>query len=150
MKTNQELLDFYGVEIGKKYKITDQNARRLFDMKGTRFSIKTNRSGFLEVELNNGLNGRSIHMLEDYVYEEVKEPLTEKEKAYLSAVIKPFRDSIITISKMEFVDDRACIRIKYRCYDGVEDRTYMPVFNVNDLYLSMEADKEYTLEELGL
>lgn len=72
--------------------------------------------------------------------------LTEKEKAYLSAVIKPFR------KKVEYV---------YKKYLEISKREYLeislengvisfPCFEKGTMYKGMEVDKKYTLEELGL
>ena len=74
--------------------------------------------------------------------------LTDKEKAYLSAVIKPFRDDIEYIEKIKTYygeKEYICIKIKkYYDYCG------LPVFKKGTMYKGMEADKAYTLEELGL
>ena len=71
--------------------------------------------------------------------------LDEKEKEYLSAVIKPFRGQVISISKKstnygEFID----ILI-----DEAED-IYLPYFKPGKMYQGMGVNREYTLEELGL
>ena len=71
--------------------------------------------------------------------------LDDKEKEYLSAVIKPFRDRVISISKKsanygEFID----ILI-----DEAED-IYLPYFKPGKMYQGMGVNREYTLEELGL
>ena len=71
--------------------------------------------------------------------------LDDKEKEYLSAVIKPFRDRVISISKKsanygEFID----ILI-----DEAED-IYLPYFKPGKMYQGIGVNREYTLEELGL
>lgn len=76
--------------------------------------------------------------------------LTEKEKDYLSNVIKPFRDRIVWIKKVSSPTlNHEYIKI---CY---QDNNYTNVFNFPDfkvgtMYKGMELKKEYTLEELGL
>ena len=91
---------------------------------------------------------RAIEELLIGQYEIIKIPkpiLDEKEKEYLSAVIKPFRDKVISISKKsanygEFID----ILI-----DEAED-IYLPYFKPGKMYQGIGVNREYTLEELGL
>ena len=72
--------------------------------------------------------------------------LTDKEKAYLSAVIKPFRKDVVYIEKCIFSTGAEYIRI---CM--TEDETVnFPNFKKGTMYKGMGANKRYTLEELGL
>lgn len=71
--------------------------------------------------------------------------LTESEKEYLSNVIKPFRDRIIFIKKINVVKSQ-CIDISL--YD--DGSFYLPYFKEGEYYKGMKVYKEYTLEELGL
>ena len=72
--------------------------------------------------------------------------LTEKENAYLSAIIKPFRKDVNSITKQENNEGYEWLRIM------VEDNRpiVLPGFEKGTMYKGMEADKAYTLEELGL
>ena len=82
----------------------------------------------------------------------VQEILTDKEKEYLSAVIKPFKNKVDYISKnqtMFYSENYQYISFKYTD-DYCEHVSIFPVFEKGSLYKSMELDKEYTLEELGL
>lgn len=75
-----------------------------------------------------------------------KEILDDKEKEYLSAVIKPFKKDIIYISKRENLhNDNEWICIAFK-------NTYIPFpsFKNGTMYKGMKACKEYTLEELEL
>ena len=87
-------------------------------------------------------------------WEEYKEPvLDEKEKEYLSAVIKPFRDRVVYIRKIEAGERNQYISIKVKRYDYEKESheyIYMPYFKKDTMYKNMEVKKEYTLEELGL
>ena len=76
--------------------------------------------------------------------EYVSEILTEKEKAYLSAVIKPFREEVETIEKASFEE---CEQLQISDGDIV---MAFPCFEKGTMYKGMEAYKEYILEELGL
>ena len=78
----------------------------------------------------------------------VPDILTDKEKAYLSAVIKPFRDRVKYITKMDITYSKSkrefiCIRINRECI-------LFPKFARETMYKGMEANERYTLEELGL
>jgi len=74
--------------------------------------------------------------------------LNEKERKYLSAVIRPFRDKIETISK-HGDDEREFIEISL-LDEGERDDIYSPYFKTNTMYKGMKEGKSYTLEELGL
>ena len=86
--------------------------------------------------------------------------LDEKEKEYLSAVIKPFRNRILYIAKSETVKTYdnpnpkiyECIYIMYKDSPKKKNPFYMgfPCFEKGTMYKGMELDKKYTLEELGL
>lgn len=74
--------------------------------------------------------------------------LTEKEKAYLSAVIKPFRKDVESVKKLEnYYSAQGYIHIAMK--KGT-DYCSLPWFRKDTMYKGMEAYKEYTLEELGL
>lgn len=83
---------------------------------------------------------------------EHKEPiLDEAEKKYLSAVIRPFRDRVKHICKVNFLGVSSS---EYqRIYITLSDGSYnidLPIFKTDTMYKGMEPEKEYTLEELGL
>ena len=88
-------------------------------------------------------------------WEEYKEPvLDEKEKEYLSTVIKPFRDRVIYIKKIDMYlgCEENCEYIfgELDNKDYVVDAFTLPYFPKGSMYKGMETDKKYTLEELGL
>ena len=93
----------------------------------------------------------TVHDLE----EEEKDILDEKEKEYLSNVIKPFRDrvNLIRKSSSKLADDIYYkvieISIKSLIPYWENEVIVLPAFKSN-LYSDMEIGKEYTLEELGL
>lgn len=88
------------------------------------------------------------------VWEEYKEEvLDEKEKKYLSAVIKPFRDRITYIAKVE--EDIhwfywIMIRVDIGFLNDYYDFCLPPFEETSSMYKKMEVGKEYTLKELGL
>lgn len=84
-------------------------------------------------------------------WEEYKEDiLDEEEKKYLSAVIKPFRDRVKYVDKLEtyWVDNGEFIFISLG--DGIHEHISLPWFHKGSMYKNMELGERYTLEELGL
>lgn len=88
-------------------------------------------------------------------WEEYKEPvLNEKEKEYLSAVIKPFRDRVEYIKKIDIYlgcnKDVEYIFGDLGNKDDAVDAFLLPYFPKGTMYKGMETEKKYTLKELGL
>lgn len=83
-----------------------------------------------------------------WLLEEYKEDiLTEKEKAYLSAVIKPFRNEVLDIEKKPGSTFNEWISIVMKSNEIIS----LPFFKKSSgMYKGMELNKKYTLEELGL
>lgn len=72
--------------------------------------------------------------------------LDEKEKEYLSAVIKPFRKKVKYIEKRFWTPNLEYLSIRLKNNEFFE----FPNFKKGKMYKGMEHDKYYTLEELGL
>ena len=72
--------------------------------------------------------------------------LTEKEKAYLSAVIKPFRKDVAYIEKCIFSMDTYYVQISTKTNEDIN----LPNFRIKSMYTGMKENRRYTLEELGL
>lgn len=84
----------------------------------------------------------------EWLCSEYKEQiLTEKEKTYLSSVIKPFRDKVKYMLKNSFNKEFISIVLEDK-----ERKEYFnfPYFKKGTMYQGMKANKRYTLEELGL
>lgn len=80
----------------------------------------------------------------DEVWETHKPILNEKEKEYLSNVIKPFRDTVKRIVKVyDFGKEFISIDLE-------RGEIQLPYFEPDTMYKGMEIYKDYTLEELGL
>lgn len=91
----------------------------------------------------------------DDTWEEYKEDiLDEKEKEYLSAVIRPFRKKVKYIKKVDICwgcnKNYEYISGELGNKDDVIDTLALPYFPKGSMYKGMETDKKYTLEELGL
>lgn len=76
------------------------------------------------------------------------EILDSTEKKYLAAVIRPFKDRIESVTKIDG-SDKQYIKIKQKesFFDG---SIALPYFKSGTMYVGMKSNKEYTLEELGL
>lgn len=89
------------------------------------------------------------YMLKDLGLDVNEGILSDKEKEYLSAVIKPFRDKVKHISKNKDIErllphERIIIEFYFGEY------TILPDFDEGTMYAGMKEGREYTLEELGL
>lgn len=71
--------------------------------------------------------------------------LDEVEKKYLKGVLAPWlkRKNHITIEKV-------CSSRKYLCINVMGEEINLPFFCSDEMYKGMEANKVYTVEELGL
>lgn len=97
---------------------------------------------------------RNYYLLENLLIgytEIIKKPILDDiERRYLSNIIKPFRDRVVSIIKYDDYDRCEYIVIKYRNINGYTGRMYFPAFEKDTMYKGMKANKKYTLEELGL
>ena len=112
-----------------------------------------NNHGFSTLDLERIFTEEEIDIIRKMYFErvkltlEVEEPiLDEAERKYLSGVIRPFRDRIKFIKKLNehYIDD------EYILIKTDSNSTPLPYFKKDTMYKSMELNKEYTLEELGL
>lgn len=87
------------------------------------------------------------YMLKDLGLDVNEDILSDKEKEYLSVVIKPFRDEVEFIMK-DCTDDDKKEYIEIAIKDEVS--ILFPYFKKSTMYAGMKRCKEYTLEELGL
>lgn len=115
--------------------------KRLFTVK-----VKRDESIIFSKEMTPTETGTSAYNA--WLEQEYKPPiLDDVEKAYLSALIKPFRKDIKYITKKDFV-----IKAKEYLLIKMHDLSTagFPLFEKGTMYKGMEVDKKYTLEELGL
>lgn len=152
MKTKQEILDFYGVEIGKKYRITKKPPILESDI----FSVEETTCNYGGLRLIfEGTNGGTNNMalLSECCYEEVKPlVLDEKEREYLQKYVMDnpaFKGKVVRIQK----NDNSEISKSYLAiYLNVnnEEIICLPYFTLGFMYKGMEDSKRYTPKELGL
>jgi len=119
------------------------------------FSFDSN--GDTVISLNDKIlaRGQYIPSLKRWLDKEHEEEsiLSNAEKKYLSAVIKPFRDKVTYICKVDFVNfdnPEGCVyqRIVIVLDDSPE--VVLPIFKSGTIYKGMETGHVYFLEELGL
>lgn len=93
--------------------------------------------------------GSGFKKIMEWLEEEyVPDILTDEEKAYLSAVIKPFRKDIEYIEK--FKSNYVGKEYIYIVMKKDDDYCKLPRFFKGTMYRGMELNKRYTLKELGL
>jgi hypothetical protein len=94
--------------------------------------------------------GGVLYRYNKWLLEEHEEPiLDDAERKYLSNIIKPFRDKVVNITKL---DNGVHCRISVRLYDnnGV-DHLFLPKFDCSaKMYINMRPNRRYTLKELNL
>lgn len=130
-----------------------------YDIRYMTFNVSQNKNGTIKsidiyydlkrIEKMKFLNETSVEQtmnaIGNWLEEEyVPNILTDEEKAYLSAVIKPFREEVETIEKASFEEDE-----QLQISDGDTVMAF-PCFEKGTMYKGMEAYKEYTLGDLGL
>ena len=102
------------------------------------------------VELYDG--DKHIAHLDDYDelfrwLEQDCSPLTDKEREYLKAVIKPWRAKVKSIAKKA---DPICLKLYISIRVINESSVMLPLFMHDTMYKGMELGKEYSLDELGI
>ena len=149
MNYMKQVAEMLGVEIGEEFKVKYTH------------DISDGRSKYNFVITENGLIeivGKSIFEKEQLltkllngnckVIKLSKPILDEKEKEYLSAVIRPFRDKIKSICKSSFHMDDIWEWIQISLIS--DEFMYFPYFKKGTMYKGMKVNKKYSIEELGL
>ena len=131
-------------------------ALELMDMGEKVLNTKYNSVFWFEngkLKSNDNYCSLSIHsqsLLTEKVWEICEEPkpiLDAEEKAYLEAVLRPFKGKITYVAKRRYLG----IKKEYIDFnDGEKYFFSLPFFVLGTMYKGMEPDKEYTLKELGL
>lgn len=132
-----------------------------YDIRYMTFNVSQNKNGTIKsidiyydlrrIEKIKFLNETSatyaMNAIGEWLEQEYKPPiLDDVENAYLSAVIKPFRNEVECIVKYMFSEEKEFLAI---CLHNGEEIT-LPIFIRRTMYKGMKSRKEYTLEELGL
>ena len=80
----------------------------------------------------------------------IKSILTEKEKEYLSAVIKPFKDKVKYIVKQQGFKDDKKLSVEFIIIYVDDEKLILPSYDKGTLYKDMKLAEKYTVEALGL
>ena len=135
MKKNKEKYDLNTLNVGW---IPQPAKRKLFKIK-----LKSDNSIIFSKEMTPLETLASAYNA--WLEEEYKPTiLDDVEKAYLSAVINPFRVKVGYVKKID------CGKREFLKIYLEDDSIPFPFFTKGTMYKGMEADKEYTLKELGL
>lgn len=142
----KEVANLLGVELEEEFKLTDKSFEDyVYKFTDTYLFTKPHDSDywFASSLLADIVNG---------TYEIEKHILTQKEKEYLSAVIKPFRHSVTGVIKVHVNKDEEYIEIYVIKSEDEQITEYvnLPTFKEGTMYKGMKANRCYAVEELGL
>lgn len=130
------------------YKFSNLFVRRLSNEERNKFVVRYNNEKIDYFELNECHISFNDSAYKKWLDMEHKEPiLDDAERRYLSAVIRPFRSDVTSISKNKaLTTEREQIIISIRGYNGA----CLPWYDAGTMYRGMEPERLYTLKELGL
>lgn len=140
----KEVAKLLGLELEEEFEI-GKFERYKFTINGLMFWSKDHQA-WVHYDITEQL------LLGRYEIVKLSKPiLTESEKEYLSAVIKPFRNRTISICKTELSGyELICIALECPNKTTYKDAFTLPFFEKGTMYKDMKLDKEYTLKELEL
>ena len=129
------------LELREEFKIKGLSARyRITDI-GLQYKSETEGVWYTSNKLLPMLLQGEISIIK------VKQPIIDNiEKKYLGNIIKPFRNRIDYITKVNLANGKEYIFIKMKNYEKIS----LPFFTAGTMYKGMQSDKEYTLDELEL
>ena len=147
-----EVAKLLGVELGEEFKIDGDG----LPCKSFKYKLDEEGLIFWEEGCQKWLGSEMLSTLLTGKAKIVKLPksiLTYAEKRYLANVIEPFRDRVMYVIKRKNSDSEY-IAIHLEHYTGKSCRTdvaiVLPEFEQETMYKHIEADKRYTLDELGI
>lgn len=136
----KEVAQLLGVKLHEEFNINEMNKINLY---------KINEDGLFNIKTHEYCNAELLLLLKGK-YEIKKHILDDIEKRYLESVLRPFKNNISNIKKI----DTCCIKYSDSEYIRAllkHGETFcFPYFKTNTMYKRMKANKIYTLEELGL
>ena len=138
----EQVAKMLGVELGEEFNIEDSDYKYKITKDGMKWYCELGDYwNSADYTLGDILSGKR----------KIKKPiLDEKEKEYLNAVIKPFRDQIIDIVKRKAVIYEYIVIRFWEIGSKNITNMYFPVFRKDTMYKGMEINKEYNLEDLNL
>lgn len=149
-KVQQALLKSLGLEIDQEFEFYDDKYKFVLENDNkenlhllTQHPINEKMYEYDENLLNIINNLDKIHP--------IKKPiLDEKEKKYLEAVLRPFKDGIISIELKTSRTDAYIFIVIQSAVACRDESMSFPAFKLGTMYKGMEIGNQYTLEELGL
>ena len=140
MATNAEWMVKNGYEFSSLHALPADKGKHGYDI-----CIRTEKGWFAKLgEVDTVFNNSATAVFFWLDQEHVEPILDEAEKKYISAVIRPFRDKVTAIAKINDLESDyivICLEFENVC---------LPDFPTGTMYKGMEPDHWYTLEELGL
>lgn len=118
-------------------------------------SFKLTEDGLFTYNRTTGAWERSLFMTEILTgeFEIIKLPkqiLTEEEKAFLSAVTKPFRNRVEYVCKYKIDDDYERLYVKVLDDESDDERILFPRLKRGTMYKNMVCGRKYSLGDLSL
>ena len=135
-----EVAKLLGVELNEEFRLNNSN-----------FIYKVTKYGLFKRYIDD-TQWRGSSILEDLLLGKItiikifKPILDDVEKRYLSNIIKPFRDRVVYITKVNLSNKKEYIIIELNNCEVIT----LPFFVPGSMYKGMENDKDYTLKDLGL
>ena len=109
------------------------------------FGYMTKYGKEMFLQSNIVLNTRDLNGYVELMNEKI---LDDVEKEYLSNVIKPFRERVISIEKIELSFDSCTER--NICIKMDDESFILPILRNSNYYKGMKCNFDYPIEELGL
>ena len=137
-----EIADLLGVGLYKNFTIEG--------FEGTDFKLTANGLFYYD---NRTFTWEKSLLLDDILIgtrKIIKSILTEKEKEYLSAVIKPFKDRVSYITKMQGMKYNEQLPVEFIVIYIDDEKIILPSYEVGKMYKGMKLMEKYTVENLGL
>ena len=137
-----EIADMLGVGLYKNFTIEG--------FEGTDFKLTANGLFYYN---NRTFTWEKSLLLDDILTGQrkiIKQILTEKEKEYLLAVIKPFKDKVTYIAKQQGFKYNEKIPVEFIIIYVDDEKIILPSYGKGVLYKDMKLMEKYTVEDLGL
>lgn len=144
MNYMEQVTKMLGVDLEQEFYVKGRSEKYKFNKNGLYFFDEDRQTWLIDFSLMRILNGQ---------YEIIERPiLDDVEREYLDAVVKPFRNKVISITKL---DSEEMNGYEYICIEHREvcnERYFisLPCFKKGTIYKGMETDKAYSMEDMGL
>lgn len=140
MATNAEWMVKNGYEFSSLHALPADKGKHGYDI-----CIRTEKGWFAKLgEVDTVFNNSATAVFFWLDQEHKEQILDDAEKRYLKGVIRPFRDKVTAICKVNDIESDyivICLEFENVC---------LPDFPTGTMYKGMKKGHDYTLEELGL